>query len=179
MRRFAQETIRAREGDRVLDIGCGPGALLRYLPQATYIGFDGSSAYIERARQASGGRGTFICDDVGNFARHALPPVDIAVAIGILHHLDDEAVQGLFRDIAATLKPGARLITVDPCFHADQSALQRFVVRNDRGMHVRQFERYVELAGAVFPQAAAAFERGHIPFPYSICIMQAASGKRA
>jgi len=58
-----------RPGELVLDIGCGPGALLRYLPAgASYIGFDRNHAYIVQARREHGGRGTFICDDVSNFA---------------------------------------------------------------------------------------------------------------
>jgi hypothetical protein len=80
----------------------------------------------------------------------------------------------MLRAAANALKPGGRLITVDPCFHPAQSAIQRFVVSNDRGMHVRPYDRYVELAGAVFPEPKAVFQRGHVPFPHSICIIQAA-----
>jgi len=47
-------------------------------------------------------------------------------------------------------------------------------VSHDRGMHVRPYERYVELAGAVFPEPKAVFQRGHVPFPHSICIIEAA-----
>ena len=76
------EVIRPSSGDRLFHIGCGPGALLRCLPQTTsYVGFDRNEAYIQRARKMHGSRGEFICDDVGNFAAHALAPADIAVAI--------------------------------------------------------------------------------------------------
>lgn len=174
LKRFADATIRAQVGERVLDIGCGPGALLRCLPEAVaYIGFDRNEAYIGRARRTYGSRGVFICDDVSNFASHALPPADVAVAIGILHHLDDGLASALLRSIAGALRPGGRLVTVDPCFHDRQSALQRFVVSNDRGMHVRPFNRYVDLCSKTFREPRAAFQNGHFPFPHSICIMQA------
>jgi SAM-dependent methyltransferase len=179
MKRFAAETVRARDGDRILDIGCGPAALLRYLPAVSYIGLDRNEADIAQARRIYGGRGTFICDDVRNFADHAPAPVDIAVAIGILHHLDDALALQVLQATAATLKPGGRLITADPCYHPEQSMIQRLVVSSDRGMHVRPFGRYVELCETVAPAPTATFEHGHFPFPYAICIVQAVKGKAA
>ena len=174
LRRFANEIVRADGGNVILDIGCGPAPLCAYVPStATYIGFDYNKAYIERARRVYGGRGRFICDDVGNFALHHLPQADIAVAIGILHHLNDDLAARMLKATAATLTPGGRLITVDPCYHPEQSALQRFVVSQDRGMHVRPFERYVELCGNAFDNPSAHFQRGHVPFPHSICIVEA------
>jgi hypothetical protein len=43
-------------------------------------------------------------------------------------------------------------------------------------MHVRPFERYLDLCGEAFPEPNAIFQNGHIPFPHSICIMQATHG---
>src|ERR1700758_2843837 len=41
LQRFTDEVIRPRSGDRVFDVGCGPGALLSCLLQRTsYVGFD-------------------------------------------------------------------------------------------------------------------------------------------
>jgi SAM-dependent methyltransferase len=174
LKRFTADVIRPQSGDRIFDIGCGPGALLRYLPaETTYVGFDYNEAYVEHARRINGDLGRFICDDVGNFERHGLGQADIVIAIGTIHHLADDLALSMLRASASALKRGGRLITVDPCFHPEQSTLQRFVVSNDRGMHVRPFCRYVELVCTVFPGTKATFQRGHLPFPHSMCITQA------
>jgi len=175
LRRFTREAIRAGAGDRVLDVGCGPGALLHYLPKSTsYIGFDRSKVYIERARRMHGGRGEFICDDLANLAAYGIHSVDVAVAIGILHHLDDRLASDLLRATANILRPGGRLITVDPCFDESQSFLQRAFMSYDRGTYVRPFGRYVALCCAAIGRPRATLKQGYFPFPHSVCMMEAA-----
>ncbi|MCC7110999.1 MAG: class I SAM-dependent methyltransferase, partial [Deltaproteobacteria bacterium] len=58
-RRWVDELLRPRAGQRVLDIGCGPADLLRFLPNVDYVGFDSSADYIEAARARFGARGRF------------------------------------------------------------------------------------------------------------------------
>jgi SAM-dependent methyltransferase len=173
LKRFARETIDARPQDRVLDIGCGPGVLLSYLPPVAYIGLDRNEAYLAQARRVYGDRGRFVCDDVANFGRHGFPLVDVAVAIGLLHHLDDDLSRELLQDVIATLKPGGRLITADPCFHPGQSPIIKFVVAHDRGQNVRSFSQYGELVGSVFPQTRMSLQSSHFPFPHAVCVVEA------
>jgi SAM-dependent methyltransferase len=173
LRRFAHDTIGARPGDCLLDIGCGPGALLNYLPRLTYIGLDRNASYIAQAKQVYGDRGNFVCDDVANFSRHGFPLADVAVAIGLLHHLDDDRSRELLSAVIATLKPGGRLITADPCYHGRQSPIIKFVVAHDRGRNVRTFDRYGELVGSVFPQTRMSLDSSHFPFPHSVCVVEA------
>jgi ubiquinone/menaquinone biosynthesis C-methylase UbiE len=59
-RSFVETYIKPSPGNSVLDVGCGPAELLRYMPDdLTYVGFDPNPAYIERARMTFGDRGTF------------------------------------------------------------------------------------------------------------------------
>jgi SAM-dependent methyltransferase len=172
LRNFAEHVISPPAGALVLDVGCGPAALLRYLPDVRYIGFDRNKAYIDSAAAKYGERGVFICGDVADFASFNLPRVDVAVAIGILHHLDDALATDMLRAIYQTLKPGGRLIVADPCYHPEQNSLQRLIVSRDRGMHVRAFNEYVALCSRSFTQVFATYSRGYSPMPYSICTVE-------
>ena len=55
---FVSQYVKAKPGDRVLDIGCGTGVMLHHLPDVEYVGFDMSEAYIDACRKRFGNRGS-------------------------------------------------------------------------------------------------------------------------
>lgn len=103
---YVEKYVRPRDGDKILDIGCGPGDILEYMPSVEYLGFDMNQKYIEKATKRFGNRGTFVCKKLSRELSEELSAFDIILATGILHHLDnDEAIQ-LFELALSTLKPG-------------------------------------------------------------------------
>jgi hypothetical protein len=56
------EYLTFRCGMRGIDIGCGPGYILRHPPRGIdYVGFDIDQAYIDHARRSFGHLGKFHC----------------------------------------------------------------------------------------------------------------------
>ena len=56
-RSLIQNHVRAKPGDKVIDIGCGSAEVLRYLPDVDYIGIDINPDYIAFARRTYGSKG--------------------------------------------------------------------------------------------------------------------------
>src|SRR5215469_6383517 len=123
LQRFVRDTIRPLPGERMLDIGCGPAAIVRYLPPLVYVGVDRSEAYIRAAQERFGEYGRFFCDDISALRQHEFERFDIATAIGVLHHIDDNEAIELFRNVDALLTSGGRFFTADPCYFAGQPTI--------------------------------------------------------
>lgn len=168
---FAREFVRPFPGMRLLDIGCGPADILSYLPGVEYWGFDISPAYIAKARDTFGERGRFHCKHLEQADLRDMPRFDVALAVGLLHHLDDPVAREVLELARAALQPEGRLLTVDPCLDPSQNAVARFLVRNDRGQNVRTRDGYESLAGKVFGRVEAKV-RHQAWIPYTHCIMQ-------
>ena len=171
--RFVKNSVRPHAGMRILDIGCGPGDVLAYLPDVDYCGFDISEAYIERANRRFGSRGKFYAQALAASDVDGLPPCDVVLATGLLHHLDDEAAVHVLQLASRALKPGGRLLTVDPCVEPGQNPIARFLVTHDRGRNVRNKAGYASLASAVFKSPRVEV-RHQAWIPYTHCLMECA-----
>jgi SAM-dependent methyltransferase len=175
---YIRKHIRARPGDKLLDIGCGPGSILESLPEGCiYTGFDISRSYIESAQKHYGHRGSFFVSGVEESLVGALPDHDLVVATGVLHHLPDDLAELLLRIAWNNLKPGGRLVTSDGCFTEDQPPLNRWVVGMDRGEYVRPASRYQEMASAYFEKVELFVHHDLLRIPYSHAIMECTRGK--
>jgi SAM-dependent methyltransferase len=169
--RLVDDHIRPEDGSRVLDIGCGPGAMLPYLGRVDYIGIDPEPVYIDLAQARHGRQGTFTCagvDDIGGWYEGGF---DRVIAIGVLHHLDDASAAMLFDAAARALKPGGRLVTSDPVWRSGQNLVARILIGLDRGKSVRSEDGYRALAEASFRCVEAILRPDFMRIRYENCVL--------
>lgn len=132
--RLVKEFIKPFPGVKIIDIGCGPGTILEYLPKdIKYTGFDINYKYIEYAKQRYGDRGEFVCKRVGEFINNYPNYFDIAIAAGLLHHLEDKEAKKLFSIAEEILIKRGRIITIDAVFIKKQNIIAKFIISMDQG----------------------------------------------
>ena len=138
------------ENKTLLDIGCGSGRFLDFIPESVrYIGYDFNGDYIRKASLKYADRkAEFFVADINEDPD--LPKGDIAVAIGVLHHLTDNDCRKFMTSVKNRLNPGGIFLTADPVFVPGQGYLARKIIKADRGQCVRTIDGYLELGKNIF-----------------------------
>ena len=174
--RWVRDFVRPTPGMRILDIGCGPAAVLDHLPTSvTYVGYDLNERYIEQARRRHGDRGTFHCADAVSAAEtlEITGRYDLVLVTALLHHMDDAAVNRLAEGAARLIRPGGVLVTLDCVLHPGQPRVARWLARLDRGARVRTPEAYRALIEPHFAAVESSLMTDLLPIPYSHLLMRA------
>jgi SAM-dependent methyltransferase len=179
-RRFIHDMVRPMPGERVLDVGCGVGASLRYMPDSVdYLGVDISEAYIARAKANYGLRGKFICADITTLDAGVIGMFDCAFCFGVLHHLSDTMVAQVVKFVRRVVKPGGVFVSIDPCHVPGQHVVAKLIIDHDRGEYVRDpagFERIISDLGQVHTKIYSDLLR----IPYTQIVMRVeVGGERA
>jgi len=168
---LVNEYIRPSAGARILEIGCGPGTIVRYLPPSEYSGFDLSPRYIELAKRRFP-KAHFVCERVSQFSLAKEQSFDVVLALGITHHLDDAEARQLFQIAYDALKPGGKLVTSDGVWTDDQSPVARWLLARDRGEYIRWEGEYVEIASQVFSNIRPSVRHDLLRIPYTHLILE-------
>ena len=135
----------------VLDMGCGAGNFAYFIPETVnYIGFDPNQNYIDNANEKFAGlsnfnfySGTAVSASVND--QIADESIDYALIHGVLHHLSDSEIVEMFQLARRVLKPGAKLVCLEPVWYEGQSMINKSVMSMDRGENIKSQSQWLKM----------------------------------
>ena len=171
---FINNYVCPKKNDKILDLGCGTGEIITYLPSnIEYLGIDNSPDYIEWAKKKYSKYGKFQCVGVEEDTLFIKKNYfDLVMSIGVIHHLNDDAAMDLIRKAYYALKPGGTFISFDPVLVENQKLFSRFLVKNDRGEFVRKKGQYEILTSKIFKGYKSFHVSNLHHYTYDVLIMK-------
>jgi SAM-dependent methyltransferase len=128
-RQLARRSVR-----RVLDVGCGPGTNAPRFASAEYVGVDINHQYLAIARERH--RGRFVQADLETADLTGLGAFDTILVNSFLHHLPDDAVSRILRQLEDLLEPDGRVHLLELVM-PEKRSLARLMASLDRGRFAR------------------------------------------
>jgi cyclopropane fatty-acyl-phospholipid synthase-like methyltransferase len=182
VRQFIVKELELKPGCKILDIGCGTADILEHLPEdAQYTGFDPNEKYIDHAQKRFKGRGHFYCGMISKetlknksieYEEFAREKFNIILALGVLHHLNDDEVCSLFELVKNLLLPKGVFLSFDGCYTDNQSPIARLMLDMDRGKFVRTEDGYLQLAEEHFNKLEHKVINNLINIPYTHIVLK-------
>lgn len=171
---FADSYLQIESNGNFLDIGCGTAEIRAFLPaDINYLGFDQDQSYINHARTKFGNAGQFERATVNAMTIAGLPKMDVVLASGLIHHLDDSEAITLMHIAKDALSEHGRFVALDPCYQPGQNRLAKWLIDRDRGNHVRDQSSYSRLAEQVFTRVQSTVNhRAWVPYTHNILVCE-------
>lgn len=156
------DALGAQGDDVVMDVGCGTGAALTYLPRTQrYVGYDIDPVAVEFARKTYARRedASFEVKTVDGDEVARLAPSRVVLA-GLLHHLNDDEARALLSSFHRS--PRLQRIASIDIVYLRGKWFSNLLAAFDRGRHCRRQPEYEALVrGSGYRLTESRIVRSH------------------
>lgn len=130
-----------RGGDRVLELGCGPGLVAGKLAPSLLVCSDLTLPFLGHARVNAPGS-TVLCTDAASLPFRE-DSFDTVMALAVLHHLDGVQLQRALRESFRVLVPRGRFVLLEDWAFTDPTAFEKTAMsRRFRGAEPEHHLRF-------------------------------------
>lgn len=127
----------------ILDFGSGTGANCTICHSDHYLGIEPN---VDRVRLA---KRIYPNHDFKFFDEQKIPiqngSVDYIFVVAVLHHISDQQIKEYLHEFKRILKPGGKIIVMEPYLCEKRKLNNRFMNWYDDGKFIRHEERYLDL----------------------------------
>lgn len=140
-----KKTLKRIETNSVLDIGCGSGEILKYLPKTIrYTGIDSNQYFIDYAKKKYGGDiREFICREASEIDRFITAPFDTLIFSMFIHHCSNEYVISLWDSIKESITK--QVIVLEPIITKPMDFCSKLYLSIEDGEYVKTTHELEEL----------------------------------
>ena len=171
--RVINEYVKPFRNARILDVGCGTASILQNFDpdlKVDYVGCDINSEYINHAKKKYSNKGNFFCCSADNLPTKE-NNFDFVLAIAVFHHLSDDTLENLIRLIKNKLKIGGIFILSEPVWTKNQSRLEKYLMKKDRGQNIKSEEEYIKLVKKEFTNIKSIIVLDSHLIPWSVNVI--------
>lgn len=146
LKNYTKDYLKLKDGDKVLDLGCGTANMVKYFPSGVkidYTGIDFQKNYIDYCSKKYKNY-TFICKNLLDEI-NLDKKFNIIYSEAVLAAISDEQIYKMFVTIQKHSDKNTRIILSDMNYKEDASFLMRFLQSNERNKNVRRKDDYIKL----------------------------------
>lgn len=144
-KRFFHQWVHTQDSCDVLELGCGPSSSLAFIRYRSYHGIDINPHHIAQHQSKISPTVNFETGAAQDVVPYLSKTFDVVLALGFLHHLNDESVSALLEAALGKLSPNGSIFFLEPVYLEKQNRIAKLLKDLDSGKHVRTIEGYCKL----------------------------------
>jgi SAM-dependent methyltransferase len=172
---FLRDCFSSFEGSAVLDLGCGTGIAANFASaDVEYYGIDVSAQYIDKVLDRKSDAKVFIgsVSDIKPYDSVRLAHTDLALALGLFHHIDDYEMMKCLENLRSSMSTGSVLKSFDPVIDNSTTKVAAWVARNDRGQNLRSVDELCSIFEQFSFKVRSRIERNVIRIPVDLVVCE-------